>query len=172
MTPLTKICTVCSIDKLLALFSKKKGGKYGLNSQCKLCRSAADKIWVNKNPEKSKAIARTLHKANPGYNKAAMKLWRQTNLEKCNVYTSKYRALKKQAALRWADTEFEKFAIEEMYALANLRSKLLGITFHVDHIDPLNSPIVQGLHCVSNLQILESKLNMSKGNRSWPDMPL
>ncbi len=41
----------------------------------------------------------------------------------------------------------------------------------VDHIVPLNSPLVCGLHCTDNLQCLTPLENMRKGNRIWPDMP-
>lgn len=36
---------------------------------------------------------------------------------------------------------------------------------------PLHSKVVCGLHCEYNLQILEAKKNIGKGNRHWPDMP-
>ena len=61
--------------------------------------------------------------------------------------------------------------IEEFYHLAQLRTKATGIVWHVDHIVPLQSPIVCGLHAETNLQVIPGVMNVGKGNRFWPDMP-
>ena len=41
----------------------------------------------------------------------------------------------------------------------------------VDHVVPINSDLVCGLHCMDNFQLLTRSENASKGNRYWPDMP-
>ena len=40
----------------------------------------------------------------------------------------------------------------------------------VDHIVPLSSPRVCGLHCEDNLQIIHHLENQKKSNSYWPDM--
>ena len=67
----------------------------------------------------------------------------------------------KQATPSWADLQ----SIGEAYLEAAY------FNMHIDHIVPLNSPIVCGLHVWENLQVLDVKKNLKKGNRYWPDMP-
>lgn len=65
------------------------------------------------------------------------------------------------ATPKWANHK----RIVALYTMA----KRVGKT--VDHIVPLNNPIVCGLHCEDNLQLLSGELNGAKGNIHWPDMP-
>lgn len=72
-----------------------------------------------------------------------------------------------RATPSWANP----FFIEEAYHLAKLRSEMTGFAWHVDHVVPLKSRIVCGLHVEHNLAVVPAPYNLSKGNRHWPDMP-
>ena len=122
---------------------------------------------------KNKIIARVseYYKKKPEVNKAACKKYRQATPEKQAAKTAEYRARKHKAIPKWVEAEFEQLFILEIYDLAQRRSKTLGIDFHIDHIVPLKSDLVCGLHCKDNLQILSGKENSAKRNRYWPDMP-
>lgn len=77
------------------------------------------------------------------------------------------RALRVQATPAWVDL----VAIKEIYKAAGAISEISGVPHHVDHIVPLNSKVVCGLHVPWNLQVIVGAENLSKGNKIWPDMP-
>jgi hypothetical protein len=87
--------------------------------------------------------------------------WQQANPDKCRHYANTRRAKKIRAIPPW----FEEEQVAKVYEMAT------EYGFHVDHIVPLNSETVCGLHCWANLQLLSKEVNASKGNRHWPDMP-
>jgi len=98
--------------------------------------------------------------------------WRSSNRHKLSMNQARREAIKKRAIPSWSSDEWEEFLVEEVYHLSKLRSNSTGIKFEVDHIVPLNSKTVCGLHCSSNLRIIPKIENTSKGNRWWPDMPV
>lgn len=91
--------------------------------------------------------------------------WKKENSDKNAAYQRRRVAAKLNATPSWAN----EFFISEAYHIAKVRSKATGIKWHVDHIVPLRSKLVCGLHVEHNLQVIPAKLNESKGNRVWPD---
>lgn len=77
------------------------------------------------------------------------------------------RAIKLRAKPSWAND----FFIQEAYRLAALRTKMLGYPWHVDHIVPLQSKIVCGLHVEHNMRVIPGSENIRKRNYVWPGMP-
>lgn len=73
------------------------------------------------------------------------------------------RALKKKAVPIWATNERQE--ILELYDLRDILTKETGIPHHVDHIVPLNSKIVCGLHCLANLRVIPAIENKQKRNK-------
>lgn len=131
----------------------------------------ADKQKYLKSRDKVLARVSAYAKNNPEVNKAASKRYRDSTPEKQAEKAAKYRARKQKAIPIWASDEFEQLFISEIYSLAKLRTRFLGVSFNVDHIVPLKSDLVCGLHCKDNLQILLGKENFAKRNHYWPDMP-
>lgn len=79
---------------------------------------------------------------------------------------TKRKAAKLNASPAWAD----QTKITSIYAEARRITELTGVRHEVDHIVPLQSRIVCGLHVEHNLQVIPATVNRSKGNRRWPDM--
>ena len=97
------------------------------------------------------------------YNKEYQKKNRGWFLSYFRDYNNRRKATMLRATPAWADTEKIKLVYEEAVQL--------GETFHVDHIVPLQSKRVCGLHVEENLRVILGRDNTAKGNRNWPDMP-
>lgn len=86
---------------------------------------------------------------------------RESNQSHYRLKVASRRAMRLKATPAWADL----LAMQEIYQKAS------DLGWHVDHIVPLQSKLVCGLHCEANLQVLSPEENRAKSNRWWPDMP-
>ena len=91
------------------------------------------------------------------------KQYAKKNRDKCAALQNERRCRKIRATPIWFKKEIKK--VQLVY------KKARDLGFEVDHIVPINSKKVSGLHTWANLQLLDTSLNSSKGNRYWPDMP-
>jgi len=143
---------------------------------------AKNKAWGVANPERkrvltTKALAKYAEKY-PERLKAAKAKYRATTKGKHTEqkYLSSYaeinrplaaartrarNAAKTNAIPAWVN----KFFVAEAYDLAARRSKLFGIEWNVDHIIPIKSKTVCGLHWEGNMQVIPRSVNVRKGNR-------
>lgn len=108
--------------------------------------------WDEKNKEKKASIVRAWEKKHP--HKAAAR-------------AQKRNAAARNAIPAWANQVF----IKDMYMLAALVSEACAERYEVDHIVPLQSTLVCGLHVEDNLRVIPRADNCAKSNRRWPDMP-
>jgi hypothetical protein len=104
--------------------------------------------------------SRQYYRDNKEARSAHMKTYRRENPDVVRRLGAKHRALKIQASPPWVD--YEKIA--EFYEDARTLETIFGWPFHVDHVVPLNHPLVSGLHVPANLQILSASENQSKSN--------
>lgn len=117
--------------------------------------------------EEIRARNRVHHHANRDKRLAQKRAWYEANKHKGAAYAAHRRAVQRQATPAWAD----RWMIEETYEIAKVRSEATGITWEVDHIVPLISDQVCGLHVIDNLRVIPRRLNRSKGNWHWPGKP-
>jgi len=144
--------------------------------------AAKHRRWREKYPEKAKyhrdlyrarqpetvraGIARwCANNAQRKAEKAA--LWAKVNASKLRARSARRYAEKLLATPVWANQGY----IEDVYRKAAIFTKRDGTPWHVDHIVPLRSKLVCGLHCEDNLQVIPAQLNKQKFNSYWPDMP-
>jgi hypothetical protein len=117
--------------------------------------------------ERVLADAKRRREANPESGRLAALAWQKRNRAKATANQVARHAAKLKAIPGWADLEKVKL----MYEAARDLYKKNGVSYHVDHVVPLVSDLVCGLHWEGNLQIITASENRSKGNRHWPDMP-
>jgi hypothetical protein len=132
-----------------------------------LKEAARRKSWAQRNPEKIRAADLKWKRANAKRMHARVAAYYAAHPEKVVAISARRKAERLRATPIWAN----QFFIEEAYDLAQRRSHVTGCKWHVDHIVPLRSPLVCGLHVENNLQVIPAKHNMVKGNRHWPHMP-
>jgi len=92
--------------------------------------------------------------------KQVRKLWLKAHPHIDPYKSAKRRAVKKQATPAWVTPEY----VMLFYKQAQMESKRIGEKVHVDHIVPLTHPLVCGLHCEDNLQLLTATDNLKKSN--------
>jgi hypothetical protein len=196
--PTHKTCSRCKQSKLLSEFSKKKGGKYGVRSECKECQKENNRVWYQDNREKHLDRNKTYYQINRdqklAYNKEyrevnkentkqynrvryednkerikeSVRIWQQNNPDKVRSIEARRRAAKKKAFPQWARTGEIKKQIDAIYREAKDLELFHQTKYHVDHIVPLQSNFVCGLHVPINLRPLPGKENLSKSNSFIP----
>lgn len=148
-------------QKLYRANNKSKWAEYlKLNAEKIAAYRSAYQIT---NAETIRARSAKWSRENPGKIKEYVK----ANVHQKNTRTARRRANKLKATPEWADA----FIISEAYKLAQMRGRATGVIHHVDHVVPLQSRVVCGLHCEFNLRVIPRVENLSKNNRYWPDMP-
>lgn len=175
------LCRRCHSEKPEDEFHPHRAFASGRSTWCRDCHRAANREWYAANKARQNAKSVEWRAANPEAGKAAdrryksknadkvaetFREWVHRNRDKRRVSSARRKASKLKATPAWAS----KAEISRIYRLAHELQDLTGIPMHVDHVVPLQHPLVCGLHCERNLQIIPARFNEAKKNYWWPDM--
>ena len=138
-------------DIHISKFSKDKYRKDGLSIRCKNCVN----LYYLDNQDQ------ILRKSNE---------YKKLNPEKLQEWESVRGKQQKIATPKWLTIEHLN-DIKHIYKKRNLLNNTTNIIHHVDHVVPLVSKYVCGLHVPWNLEVIEAGENLRKSNNIWPDLP-
>lgn len=174
-----KHCSGCRDFKSFDDYGLYKGKP---RSSCKVCRRAESARWREKNPEyradyyainaasenaRSRPDKKAYYEANKARISECSLAYAKRHPEKYAARAMQRLAQKAMATPPWADQS----KIQVKYEEAARLTRESGLIHHVDHLVPLISPMVCGLHVESNLRVVTARENLEKSNRYWPDMP-
>jgi hypothetical protein len=129
--------------------------------------NAYKKAWRDNNLEKTRAVEQRYREENREACNARIREWKKNNRPRVDAYRRARQVAEFNAIPKWAD----KNAILAFYQESKRLQEATGAVHHVDHIVPILNPLVCGLHCEANLQVIPGKENLKKNNSRWPDMP-
>jgi len=137
-----------------------------LTEEQRLRRSEAARkrirVWVQENPERAAENKRRSNKSEAA--RKRKKEWKKRHPEAAAKDDVARKTRKEQATPQWNNA----IKMRIIYRTAAILSRLTKRQFHVDHIYPLRSKYMCGLHVDTNLQILPAAENIRKSNRHWP----
>ena len=117
--------------------------------------------WYQKNKEDVIDKA----KATPAHIKREYRnAWKQRNILQIRADTKARRRKHREATPPWL-TRRQKSEIRRLYEIAITMTKTTGEQYVVDHIVPLRSPVVCGLHVPWNLRVITQEENLKKSNK-------
>ena len=133
--------------------------RYTSNGACVQCSNDQAYAYRSERPDWFSSYKVKWYKENRQAKILQSRQWQKDNPKTHAAYKAKRRADKLSATPPWADLE----RIKRFY-------QNCPEGYHVDHIIPLQHPLICGLHVSENLQYLTAEENMKKGNRFIPEL--
>jgi 5-methylcytosine-specific restriction endonuclease McrA len=127
-------------------------------------RSEAGQAAKERYYEKNRAAVIARAQARPLMEKRAYKQkYKEANPDLYNTLTSLRRRRFRDATPRWLSRR-QRVEIRQLYQIAMTMSRTTGEQYVVDHIYPLRSDVVCGLHVPWNLRVVTQAENLRKSN--------
>jgi 5-methylcytosine-specific restriction endonuclease McrA len=123
--------------------------------------------WYTANREKVIQTAATRPKA---ILREYRNAWKRNNLLQIRADAKARRRKHRQATPQWL-TRKQKSEIRQLYQIAITMTKTTGEQYVVDHIVPLRSETVCGLHVPWNLRVITQEENLAKSNKLVDTLP-
>jgi hypothetical protein len=158
------LCKECDRERNRKFYQSLRGHEYK-STYRKLTASEQVK-YQRVYREANKKYLVEQRKQNREHKKELDRSYQERFPDKVAAKASRRRVIKKSAEPVWANRKY----IDLFFRMAKDEKIRTSREVHVDHIVPLKSDKVCGLHCEDNLQLLFKEDNISKGNRRWPDM--
>jgi hypothetical protein len=187
-----KPCQRCQEWKPFTDYHCNRAARDGRRDVCKACAIAKTRAWQRENPEQRQqwedahrdtrlARKRQQYHQNEPEQRQRTRQWRALNPEKHQQATRRWEVAHRSRRLAYLRSRLfmETGAMlkglawqdfQPIYDRAAALSRETGIPHQVDHIVPLNHPLVCGLHVPANLQVLTAKENRLKRNSFQPLM--
>lgn len=148
-------CVECVKDDWVIDNEKRKGKPKSEAAK------AAGRRYYEKNKEavKARSAARPVEEKRQHKNK-----YREQNPELYKAITSVRKRRHREATPRWITKE-QKLSMRQLYLQAQQMTKITGERYVVDHIIPLISNDVCGLHVPWNLRVITQEENLKKSNK-------
>lgn len=150
-----KVCSSCRAILPFENFGLNNATLTGLASPCNICRGIYNSEYYRTHVEEESLRKRISNSTEESkYLRSQYGKWYRLNFKgTLNAKHARRRAKKLKATPFWSET----CEIRELY-------KNCPKGYHIDHIVPLNHPLVCGLHVLANLQPIPAMDNMKKGN--------
>ncbi len=140
--------------------ANKKRGEYftAYNRQESVKEKKHERYQANRDKVIERAKTRPYHEV-----KEYKRAWKERNIQWVRADTKARRRKHRAATPPWLSRK-QKAEIRNIYAIAITMSKTTGEQYVVDHIIPLRSDFVCGLHVPWNLRVITQEENLKKSN--------
>lgn len=157
-------CSMCKIEKSVKAFSKRSDCSRGYDYRCKLCNKTRAQRYRKNTPDSAQDAVKKYREKNRVFLRERALARIKLNPARASERRRAHEARQLNAVPPWSD---RAGCVEFYDAMQEWNSIWPEDSVHVDHIVPLNSPVVCGLHVPAILQILRASDNIRKSNSLW-----
>ena len=162
-----KQCNRCGEDKPYTKYTKDKSKVDGYYSLCRACKNHNASLYRQTNKEAISERYKSYYKDNRESLLTKKRPMIRRHYRNNKIYyaekSARSRATKLKQTPMWFNEE-DKSYYKDLLEQQQLLKDAWGISYHIDHIVPLQGKKVSGLHCKENWQLIPAFDNLSKGN--------